>query len=91
MKYSNFVIGNSSSGIIETPYYKIPTVNVGIRQKKRLRHISIIDCNYQQIEIVKSIKKASSENFKKKISNMKYLFGNGNSSEKIIKVLEKYI
>ena len=56
---------NSSSGITEAPYFKIPTINVGERQKGRMFHQSVINCNYSVIEIQNSIKKV--ERFKKKI------------------------
>jgi len=84
----SFVIGNSSSGITETPYFKIPTINIGERQKGRFFHDSVINCRYSKNEILKSIKKALSKNFLKKIKKTKYQFGNGNSSEKMIKVLK---
>ena len=51
LRHTLFVIGNSSSGIVEVPYYKIPTVNIGIRQKNRLRHESIIDVDYSKRSI----------------------------------------
>lgn len=90
LQNTDLVIGNSSSGIIEAPYYKIPTINIGIRQKNRQRHISIIDVNYSISSIKMGIKKAFSNSFRKKIKNMSYFFGNGKASENIIKVLYKY-
>ena len=65
-KHAHFVIGNSSSGITEAPYFKIPTINVGERQKGRMFHQSVINCNYSVIEIQNSIKKALDKRFKKK-------------------------
>jgi len=44
LKYSDFVFGNSSSGIIEAPFYKIPSINIGDRQKGRIRHLSVKNC-----------------------------------------------
>lgn len=88
---SIFVIGNSSSGIIEVPYYKIPTVNIGIRQKGRFMHKSIIQCGYSIKDITRSIKKAQSKFFLSSIKNMKLEFGNGQTSKKIINVIEKKI
>ena len=55
---SRFVIGNSSFGIIEVPYFKIPTINIGDRQKGRKMHKSIINCGYDTNSISKSIRKA---------------------------------
>ena len=89
LKNCKFIIGNSSSGINEVPYYKIPTINVGIRQDGRLRHPSVIDADYSKKSIIKAIHKAVSNKFNKSISNMKYQLGNGNSSKKILSILSK--
>ena len=89
LKSSKFVIGNSSSGIIEVPYFKIPTINIGFRQKGRFLHDSIIQSGCTILNIKKSIIKANSENFKKKISKMKLYFGNGFTSRKILNIISK--
>tara|TARA_B100000787_G_scaffold167341_1_gene153921 strand:+ start:642 stop:1769 length:1128 start_codon:yes stop_codon:yes gene_type:complete len=89
IKKSEFLIGNSSSGIYEAPYYRIPTINLGDRQKGRLMHLSIINCNNSYEKIKKSVDMALSKKFKKKISKMKYLFGNGSSSKKIVKIISR--
>jgi UDP-N-acetylglucosamine 2-epimerase len=83
------VLGNSSSGIIEAPYYKIPSINIGDRQKGRIRHKSIIDTNYDIIAIKKAIKKASSRKFRKQIENMTYKFGEGNTAKKMVEIIKK--
>ena len=44
MKFSKFIIGNSSSGLIEAPYFKIPAINIGDRQNGRIKHKNILDC-----------------------------------------------
>lgn len=84
-----FVIGNSSSGIIEVPYYRIPTINIGIRQSGRFTHESVICCNHSTKQINNAIKKALSRNFIAKISKMKLYFGNGDASKKIVKFIIK--
>ncbi len=86
---SSFIIGNSSFGIIEAPYFKIPTINIGDRQKGRLLHKSIISADYNKKSICKSIEKALDTKFKNDIKNMKYLFSNGNASDKIISIIKK--
>ncbi|MFQ5771926.1 MAG: UDP-N-acetylglucosamine 2-epimerase, partial [bacterium] len=63
--YCKFVIGNSSSGILEIPYFKIPTVNIGDRQQGRIRHKSIIDTDYSVESISSGIAKALSSDFLK--------------------------
>lgn len=57
MKYAEFVLGNSSSGIIETPAFRIPTVNIGNRQKGRLQSESIINCKSDKDSIIIAMKK----------------------------------
>lgn len=58
LKYASMVIGNSSSGIIEAPSFRIPTVNIGDRQKGRVRADSVIDCKPQKLDIIKAMKEA---------------------------------
>ncbi len=87
---SLFVIGNSSSGVIEVPYFRIPTINIGLRQNGRFFHKSIIQCNNERSSIRKSIIAANSKHFRSKIKNMKLYFGNGGSSKKILNIIRKY-
>ena len=89
LPHCEFVIGNSSSGLIEVPFYKMPTINIGFRQKGRLRHKSVIDVGYDSFEIKKAIKKAISKKFRKKLDQIKYKFGNGKVSQKIEKIIRK--
>lgn len=65
VKYASFVIGNSSSGIIEVPSFKIPTINIGDRQKGRIQAASILNCetNIEDIDrCIKSVEKMNFEN-----------------------------
>tara|TARA_B110000003_G_C16589922_1_gene511380 strand:+ start:291 stop:1427 length:1137 start_codon:yes stop_codon:yes gene_type:complete len=87
---SLFAIGNSSSGIIEVPYFKIPTINIGIRQNGRFFHKSIIQCNNDSSSIRKSIITANSKFFRSKLKNMKLYFGKGGASKKILNIIRKY-
>ena len=88
---TKFVIGNSSSGIIEVPYFKIPTINIGDRQHGRFNHDSIISCQVAKKDLNISIKKAISSKFNYKISKMKLYFGKGNASKKILNFIYKNI
>ena len=83
LKNCEFIIGNSSSGITEAPYYGIPTINIGDRQKNRANLKSIINCNYKSNVILKHVKKFTN----KKRFKRSYFFGLGNSQSKILKVL----
>lgn len=93
MRLASVVVGNSSSGIIEAPSFHIPTVNIGERQKGRIRADSIIDVPCEEKEIVKGIKKALEDrDFRqslKGVFNPYDPYGDGNASGRIVKVLEE--
>lgn len=84
------VIGNSSSGIIEVPSFKIGTVNIGDRQKGRYKSKSIIDCKQDYNEIIKAIKKISSKDFITSLKNTKNPFEKKNTLKKMIKKIHNY-
>jgi UDP-hydrolysing UDP-N-acetyl-D-glucosamine 2-epimerase len=90
LKHFNIVIGNSSSGIIEAPFFKIPTVNIGNRQKGRLRAETIIDCREDSQSIGKAINLALSDKFKEKIKNATSPYGMGNASFKIKEAIKSF-
>ena len=81
LKHSKFIIGNSSSGIIEAPYYGISTLNLGDRQKNRLKTKLIKNVNFVEKKILKSIKFVKNRKIKKR-----KFFGDGKSAEKIMKL-----
>lgn len=84
MKYCEFVMGNSSSGLIEAPSLKIPTVNIGDRQKGRLKAKSIIDCKTISSDIYRAILIARSTEFKCLCKNAINPYGDGFASDVII-------
>lgn len=83
MRYAEFVLGNSSSGIIETPAFHVPTVNIGDRQRGRLQSESIINCGVTTSKIVDAINKALSPQHREKCLNVISPYGNGNASKRI--------
>lgn len=90
LKNATSIVGNSSSGIIEAPTFKIPCVNIGRRQNKRLRAKNVIDVDtHDKNKIISAIKKSISKNFRKKLKKMVNPYGDGNSSKKIIDILIK--
>jgi len=89
LKYFGVLVGNSSSGIIEASYFKIPVVNLGIRQKGREKGKNVIDIEYPNSELIKkSIIKALKMK-KTFLKTQEKLYGEGNSSKKIAEILEK--
>ena len=90
LNIASVLIGNSSSGIIEAPMFHIPVINIGNRQKGRLKAENIIDCNYKKEEIINSIKKVIyDEEFKQKVKKCTNHFGDGKASERIAEILLK--
>lgn len=91
MKLSEFVLGNSSSGIVEAPSLKIPTINVGNRQKGRLQASSIINCEPKTNEILDAINMARTDAFKEIARNTVNPYGNGNTATLIVQEIKKYV
>lgn len=83
MKYAEFVLGNSSSGIIETPVFHVPTVNVGDRQRGRLQPESIINCGTLKGNIISGIKQAMSNEHKAICNNVVSPYGDGHAAKRI--------
>ncbi len=88
MQFVDGVVGNSSSGLIEAPSLNIGTVNIGDRQKGRVKAKSIIDCDGNRKSIRKAIETLYSDRHKKNISKNKNPYEKGESSERIVKILK---
>lgn len=88
LKNCQVLVGNSSSGIVESTYFKIPVVNIGIRQKGRESGDNVINVHNDSAELIhKAIRNALI--IKKKDLKNSYIYGRGNSSKKIVDILEK--
>ena len=88
LKNTRCIIGNSSSGILESPTFKTPCINIGKRQFGRLRAKNVIDINIPKVSnLLNAYKKSQSKSFKNKIKNLKNPYGDGNSSERILKII----
>ena len=83
LKSAQFIIGNSSAGVREAPYYGIPTINIGTRQANRASLGSITNTNYQAEDILNAIKNTKEIKVEKTET-----FGTGNSAEAFIKTLQ---
>ncbi|MCP3872947.1 MAG: UDP-N-acetylglucosamine 2-epimerase (hydrolyzing) [Desulfobacteraceae bacterium] len=88
MKLCKAVIGNSSSGILEAPAFKVPTVNIGDRQKGRIRTKSIVDCEPLKDLILKSLKIVVSKQFELSLEEMNIPHEKDGTTRKIVEVLE---
>lgn len=83
VKYAAMVIGNSSSGLVEVPSFHIPTVNIGDRQKGRIKAESVIDCRPEKNDICEAIEKAKTDDMKKIAADVINPYGDGNTSKKV--------
>jgi UDP-hydrolysing UDP-N-acetyl-D-glucosamine 2-epimerase len=91
LKRVNLLLGNSSSGIGESTFFNLPTINIGGRQGARDRSENVINSSYTSRDIEKSIKRAITKTFLKKCKKAEGIYGSGNSAKKIVKILEKEI
>jgi GDP/UDP-N,N'-diacetylbacillosamine 2-epimerase (hydrolysing) len=88
IQHVNGVVGNSSSGLAEVPSFKKGTINIGDRQRGRLKATSVIDCAPERMAISRALVKLFSEEFKIQLASGKNPYGNGGASAAIVKALE---
>ncbi len=87
LRQATLFLGNSSSGIMETPSFALPTVNIGIRQQGRERARNILDALANTEAILAAASKARSDAFRQSLEGMANPYGDGTASEKIAEVL----
>jgi GDP/UDP-N,N'-diacetylbacillosamine 2-epimerase (hydrolysing) len=88
MEIADGVIGNSSSGILEAPFFRKGTVNIGERQLGRVQSESVINCSANRYNILSSIEMLYSEEFQKKLKVFENPYGLTGASKKIVEVLK---
>ena len=88
LKHVDVVLGNSSSGILEVPFFNIPTINIGDRQKGRIAAQSVLQSPVNEEAISEAISKAFDAKFRKDIQNQTQIYGDGNTSGKILEVIK---
>ena len=89
MKNASYVIGNSSSGIVEAASLKVPAINIGTRQKGKIKPKNVIDSGYSIKEITKAINTAMSNKFKKNLKYIKNPYDSKVSASKIADFISK--
>lgn len=87
LAHADAVIGNSSSGILEAPSFRIPTVNIGDRQRGRLRAASVIDADEDATAISTAVRRALSADFRAGLTDMQSPFGDGHASERMLEII----
>lgn len=87
LRHVQLMVGNSSSGIMETSSFALPTVNVGLRQQGRERSLNVLDAQPNVESILAKIHEAQSTAFLQSLKGMTNLYGDGHAAERIVKVL----
>jgi len=90
LQYADAVIGNSSSGLTEAPSFKIGTINIGDRQKGRVKAESVIDCEPDKESVRQALRKLFSEAFQNRLRTVVNPYGEGGASVKIKEVLKTF-
>lgn len=85
LKRAQFIIGNSSAGIREAPYYRIPIINIGTRQQNRAIHADILSVDYDEKNISEALKSIDAYEIKQSVID----FGQGNSARLFLECLQK--
>lgn len=89
MAHAAAMLGNSSSGLVEAPSFRLPVVNMGTRQGGRLRAKNVIDCGYGRSEILRTIRKAVSPRFRASLKDMTSPYGTRRAAPRIARILLK--
>ena len=89
IQFIDAVVGNSSSGLLEAPSFKIGTINIGNRQKGRIKAESVIDCSANKIDIKKAFERLYSKEFQDSLLNVQNPYGDGCASTRIIDEIKK--
>jgi len=87
LRYVNMLVGNSSSGIMETASFALPTVNIGLRQQGRERPRNVLDASANATSILNAVNKARTADFRESLQGMENPYGDGYASERIVHVL----
>jgi len=87
IKYVDGVVGNSSSGLLEVPSFNRGTVNIGDRQRGRIKAESVIDCSPDRVKISEAISQLYSDEFRKKLKAVNNPYGDGGASERVVEAL----
>jgi UDP-hydrolysing UDP-N-acetyl-D-glucosamine 2-epimerase len=89
MALASAMVGNSSSGIIEAAMFNLPVVNVGSRQRGRIRSANIVDVDCDRKEITRGIEHVTSSRFAAELESLISPYGDGHAAERIVDVLRR--
>jgi UDP-N-acetylglucosamine 2-epimerase (non-hydrolysing)/GDP/UDP-N,N'-diacetylbacillosamine 2-epimerase (hydrolysing) len=90
MRIASVMLGNSSSGLLEAPSFRLPTVNIGTRQHGRLRAANVIDVGYNERKIVDGVRYALRDrNFRRRLATCQNPYGDGRTAPRTARLLER--
>lgn len=89
LQHVDAMVGNSSSGLAEAPSFKIGTINIGDRQKGRIRAASVIDCEPTKASIQAALRRLYSDGFQNQLASVESPYGDGCASKKMIEIIKK--
>ncbi len=87
LSHARAMVGNSSSGIVEAPSFRLPVINIGTRQDGKIRAANVIDTGYGTEEILDAVRQAVSSAFRKSLSDLVNPYGDGKSGPRIAEIL----
>ena len=90
LKHVDAVVGNSSSGLAEAPSFQIGTINIGDRQRGRLKAASVIDCEPDHYSIRHALEKLYSSSFQNQLASVQNPYGEGGASAAVVKTLGEF-
>jgi len=90
LQHVDVVLGNSSSGLAEAPSFKLATIDIGDRQKGRIKAESVISCEPTKKSISEALNLAFSEKFQEKLKGVKNPYGEGGASEGIVSIIKNF-
>ena len=88
--YMDGVVGNSSSGLLEAPSFQVGTINIGDRQRGRIKADSVIDCGSSVNDIREALQTLFSDSFQKKLETVVNPYGVGGTAEKVVDVIRRF-
>ena len=89
LRHADLMVGNSSSGLIEAPTFGLPVVNIGARQRGRLRGANVLDTGYGRDDILQGIESALASGFRDRLRGMANPYGDGRAAPRIVRVLRE--
>jgi len=87
LKHAAAMVGNSSSGIVEAPSYALPVINIGDRQKGRVRARNVIDVSYEPEAILRALGRSQTAEFRRSLEGIENPYGDGHASKRIVDVI----